>query len=107
MCIHPTIPIWLAPTNQTIQLNLISYTNPTPPNFVNKLVQIEKNVIFEKFVATQFIGHTKVKKTCFSIYINMVEATKKGSKLLVESIDQIMPQVCILRRNKPKSQHYV
>jgi hypothetical protein len=26
---------------------------------------------------------------------------------LVESIDQIMPQVCILRRNKPKSQHYV
>jgi hypothetical protein len=26
---------------------------------------------------------------------------------LVESIDQIMPQVYFLKRNKPKSQHYV
>ncbi len=52
VCIHPTIPIWLATTNKPIQLSLISYTNPTTPNFVNKAVQIEKNVIIEKFVAT-------------------------------------------------------
>jgi hypothetical protein len=103
----PTIPIWLARTNKPIQLNLISYTNPTTPNFVNKVVQIEKNVIIEKFVTTQFIGHTKVKRIYSSTYKNMVEATKKGSKLLVESIDQIMPQVYFLKRNKPKSQHYV
>jgi hypothetical protein len=71
---------------------MISYTNPTTPNFVNKLVvQIEKMVIIENFVATQFIGHTKVKRTYSSTYKNMVEATKKGSKLLVEYIDQIMP----------------
>jgi hypothetical protein len=94
-------------TNKPIQLNLISYTNPTTPNFVNKVVQIERNVIIEKFVTTQLIKHTKVKRTYSSTYKNMVEATKKGSKLLVESIDQIMPQVYFLRRNKPKSQHYV
>jgi len=38
VCIHPTITIWLATTNKPIQLNLISYTNPTTPNFVNKTI---------------------------------------------------------------------
>lgn len=68
-------------------------TNPSTPNSISKGIWIEK--IHEKIViqSTRSIG---VKKISFFAHKNMVDAIKKGSKLFMESMDQIITTNVVL-----------
>jgi hypothetical protein len=65
------------PTQPTTMLD----TNPSTPNSINKKSQ------FQNTQDVRFARSIRVKRTYSSTHNNMVEATEKGNKMLVESID--------------------
>lgn len=55
-----------------------------------------QNIVNIKNIAIRYVGNIGVKMTYSSTHKSMVEATKKRSKLLVQSIEQINATSLIL-----------